>query len=45
MPPFDNDQRAGDIFKEEVEAAVLGMKPVQKALDDVVSRVQPLVKQ
>jgi len=45
MPPFDNDQRAGDIFKEEVEAAVLGMKPVQKALDDIVSRVQPLLKQ
>jgi multiple sugar transport system substrate-binding protein len=44
MPPFDNDQRAGDIFKEEVEGAVLGMKPVQKALDDVTSRVQALLK-
>jgi multiple sugar transport system substrate-binding protein len=45
MPAFDNEQRAADIFKEEAEAAVLGMKTPQKAMDDVVARVTPLLKQ
>ena len=44
MPAFDNEQRAGDVFKEEAEAAVLGMKSPQKAMDDVVARVTPLLK-
>jgi len=44
MPAFDNEQRAADIFKEETEAAVLGMKPVQKAMDDLTARVTPLAK-
>jgi multiple sugar transport system substrate-binding protein len=44
MPAFDNAQKAADYFKEEAEAAVLGMKPPQKAMDDLVARVRPLVK-
>jgi multiple sugar transport system substrate-binding protein len=43
MPAFDGEQRAADIFKEEAEAAVLGMKSPQKAMDDVVARVTPLL--
>jgi multiple sugar transport system substrate-binding protein len=43
MPAFDSEQRAADIFKEEAEAAVLGMKTPQKAMDDVVARVTPLL--
>ncbi len=43
MPAFDNAQKAADFFKEETEAAVLGMKPVQKAMDDLAARVKPLL--
>ena len=43
MPAFDNAQKAADFFKEEAEAAVLGMKPPQKAMDDLVARVKPLL--
>jgi multiple sugar transport system substrate-binding protein len=43
MPAFDNSQRAADFFKEEAEAAVLGMKTPQKAMDDLVARVKPLL--
>jgi multiple sugar transport system substrate-binding protein len=43
MPAFDNAQKAADIFREEAEAAVLGFKPPQKAMDDVVARVRPLL--
>ncbi len=43
VPAFDNALRAVDIFREELEAAVLGMKPVQQALDDLTTRVKPLV--
>jgi multiple sugar transport system substrate-binding protein len=43
MPPFDEAQRAADFFKEEAEAAVLGMKPPQKAMDDLTARVRKLV--
>ena len=35
--------RAADLFKEEAEAAVLGMKTPQQAMDDLVKRVQPLL--
>lgn len=44
IPAFDNSQRATDIFKEEVEAALLGLKPLQKALDELTTRVQALIK-
>jgi len=43
MPAFDQAARAGDFFKEEAEAAVLGLKTPQKAMDDLVARVRPLL--
>lgn len=43
MPAFDEAARAGDIFKEEAEAAVLGMKTPEAAMASVVSRVTPLL--
>jgi multiple sugar transport system substrate-binding protein len=44
MPAFDNAQRAADFFKEEAEAAVLGMKTPQAAMDDLTRRVRPLLQ-
>lgn len=43
MPAFDNAQRAADMFKEECEAAVLGLKEPQRAMDDLARRVRPLL--
>jgi multiple sugar transport system substrate-binding protein len=43
LPAFDDAAKAGDIFVEEVQAAVLGMKPVEDALNDIAKRVQPLL--
>jgi multiple sugar transport system substrate-binding protein len=43
LPAFDQSARAADIFVEEVQAAVLGSKEPQAAMDDVVRRVEPLV--
>jgi multiple sugar transport system substrate-binding protein len=43
LPAFDEAARAGDIFKEEVEAAVLGMKTPEAALHAVAERVKPLL--
>ncbi|TQF81288.1 extracellular solute-binding protein [Elioraea sp. Yellowstone] len=43
MPAFDQAARAADLFKEEAEAAVLGMKTPQQAMDDLVRRVRPLL--
>ena len=43
LPAFDQSARAADIFVEEMQAAVLGMKDPQAAMDSVVQRVQPLV--
>ena len=43
VPAFDQSARAADFFKEEAEAAVLGMKTPQQAMDDLVRRVQPLL--
>jgi multiple sugar transport system substrate-binding protein len=45
MPAFDNAQRAADMFKEEAEAAVLGRKPVDRAMADLARRVEPLLRQ
>jgi multiple sugar transport system substrate-binding protein len=44
MHAFDNAQRAADFFKEEAEAAVLGMKTPQAAMDDLTRRVRPLLQ-
>ncbi len=43
LPAFDEAPRAGDIFKEEAEAAVLGMKTPEAAMASVVQRVTPLL--
>ncbi len=43
LPAFDEAPRAGDIFKEEAEAAVLGMKTPEAAMASVVARVTPLL--
>jgi multiple sugar transport system substrate-binding protein len=43
MPAFDEAARAGDIFKEEAEAAVLGMKTPEAAMASLVARVTPLL--
>jgi multiple sugar transport system substrate-binding protein len=43
MPAFDDAQKAADFFKEEAEAAILGMKSPQKAMDDLTARVRPLL--
>ncbi len=43
LPAFDESARAADIFVEEMQAAVLGSKEPQAAMDEVVRRVQPLV--
>jgi multiple sugar transport system substrate-binding protein len=43
LPPFDDAARASDIFVEELQAAVLGMKPVADAMQSVKDRVEPLL--
>lgn len=43
MPAFDEAARAGDLFKEEAEAAVLGLKTPEEAMASLVKRVQPLL--
>jgi multiple sugar transport system substrate-binding protein len=43
LPAFDEAARAGDIFKEETESAVLGMKTPEAAMASVVQRVKPLL--
>jgi multiple sugar transport system substrate-binding protein len=45
LPAFDEAAKAGDIFVEEMQAAVLGMKPVEEVLSHIESRVQPLLPQ
>ena len=43
LPAFDDAARAGDVFKEEAEAAVLGMKSPEEAMKSVVARVRPML--
>jgi len=43
LPAFDNAAKAGDIFVEELQAAVLGRKPVALAMQEVERRVKPLL--
>jgi multiple sugar transport system substrate-binding protein len=43
LPAFDEAARAGDIFKEEAESALLGMKTPEAAMKSVVERVKPLL--
>ena len=43
LPAFDEQARAHDIFIEETQAAMLGRKPAQQAMDDATARVKPLL--
>jgi multiple sugar transport system substrate-binding protein len=43
LPAFDEAARAGDLFREEAEAAVLGMKTPEEAMRSLTSRVGPLL--
>ena len=43
MPAFDDAQKAADLIKEEIEAAILGLKTPQKAMDDLAARLKPLM--
>ena len=43
LPAFDEQARAHDIFIEETQAAVLGRKAPQQAMDDATARVKPLL--
>ena len=43
LPAFDEQSRAHDIFVEESQAAVLGLKTPVQAMTDATRRVQPLV--
>lgn len=45
LPPFDNAAKASDIFVEELQAAVLGMKSTEDAMASVEKRVAPLLPQ
>ena len=43
LPAFDNQARANDVFIEESQAALLGMKPPQQAMSDAARRVQAML--
>ncbi len=43
LPAFDEASRSGDLFKEEVEAAVLGLKTTADAMKSLGQRVKPLL--
>jgi len=45
FPAHENIARADAIFVEETQAAVLGRKPVEQAVDDSVRRITPLMTQ
>ena len=43
LPAFDEATRAGDTFKEEAEAAVLGLKTPEEAMTSLCKRVAPML--
>ncbi len=43
LPAFDQQARAYDMFTEESQAAMLGMKTPERAMADAAKRVQPLL--
>src|SRR5262249_24903658 len=43
LPAFDEQARAHDIFIEESQAAMLGMKEPTRAMADAAQRVKPLI--
>jgi len=44
LPAFDEQARAHDIFIEESQAAMLGMKEPSRAMTDATRRVEPLIR-
>jgi multiple sugar transport system substrate-binding protein len=45
LPGFAEAARVDDMLREEVQAAMLGAKTPQQAMDDLVARVAPLLPQ
>lgn len=43
LPAFDEAPRAADLFREEAEAAVLGLKSPEDTMGSLVRRVRPLL--
>lgn len=43
IPPFENAARAADMIQEEAEAAILGFKEPQQAMDDLAARLEQIV--
>ncbi len=43
LPGFANSAKVDDMVKEEVQAALLGAKTPQQAMDDLTKRVEPLL--
>jgi multiple sugar transport system substrate-binding protein len=43
LPGFANSARVEDIYLEEMQAALIGAKSPQQAMDDAARRVQPLM--
>lgn len=43
LPAFDEAPRAADLFREEAEAAVLGLKTPEEAMASLTRRVTPLL--
>jgi len=43
LPAFDEQSRAHDIFVEESQAAMIGLKPAEQAMADAARRVRPLL--
>lgn len=43
LPAFDQAPRAADLFREEAEAAVLGLKTPEEAMGSLTRRVTPLL--
>jgi len=44
LPAFDVAARAADVFKEQAEAAVLGLTTPEAAMTEVVRRVSPMLE-
>ena len=43
LPAFDNQARAHDVFVEESQAVMLGMKPADRAMADAERRVKAML--
>jgi multiple sugar transport system substrate-binding protein len=43
LPALDEQSRVHDVFIEEIQAAILGMKPARQAMTDATRRVRPMV--